>query len=104
MIYAKISRAGSAVVIAPILEASWPQEEPACALYPAFFGGINGPAGGGHFLFFFSFFFLLPLLHGHSGILVPFAIYGTFETLFFSRRLFRFTFDSLAEESIHLAD
>lgn len=54
--------------------------------------------------FFFSFFFLLPLLHGHSGILVPFAIYGTFETLFFSRRLFRFTFDSLAEESIHLAD
>lgn len=60
MIYAKISRAGSAVVIAPILEASWPQEEPACALYPAFFGGINGPAGGGHFLFFFlSFFFCL---------------------------------------------
>lgn len=79
MIYAKISRAGSAALIAPILEASWPQEEPACALYPAFFGGINGPAGGGHFLFFF-----LPLLHGHSGILVPFAIYGTFETLFFS--------------------
>lgn len=30
------------------------------------------------------FFFFLPLLHGHSGILVPFAIYGTFETLFFS--------------------
>ena len=103
MIYAKISRAGSAAVIAPILEASWPQEEPACALYPAFFGGINGPAGGGHFLFFS---FLLPLLHGHSGILVPFAIYGTFETLFFfsPRRLFRFTFDFLMEESTYSAD
>lgn len=112
MIYAKISRAGSAAVIAPILEASWPQEEPACALYPAFFGGINGPAGGGHFLFFsflfifFFFSFLLPLLHGHSGILVPFAIYGTFETLFFfsPRRLFRFTFHSLVEESTYSAD
>ena len=35
------------------------------------------------FFLFFFFSFLLPLLHGHSGILVPFAIYGTFETLFF---------------------
>ncbi|KAK1121038.1 hypothetical protein K0M31_010819 [Melipona bicolor] len=45
----------SAAFIAAISEASWRKGEPACALYPAFFGGINGPAGGGHFVLCLSY-------------------------------------------------